>query len=94
MVLEKIDKIEEKLDNKLDKSEFYKVLGLMATLILIFASFSMQLNNKGDLMFKCPICLHASCSLRWNRLINTLELHCHRCGRGTKVLSDDAKEIH
>jgi len=41
MVLEKIDKIEEKLDNKLDKSEFYKVLGLMATLILIFASFSM-----------------------------------------------------
>jgi len=45
-------------------------------------------------MFKCPICLHASCSLRWNRLINALELHCHRCGRGTKVLSDDAKEIH
>jgi len=41
MVLEKIDKIEEKLDNKLDKAEFYKVLGLMATLILIFASFSM-----------------------------------------------------
>ncbi len=41
MVLEKIDKIEEKLDNKLDKSEFYKVLGLMATVILIFASFSM-----------------------------------------------------
>tara|TARA_Y100000389_G_scaffold158917_1_gene160525 strand:+ start:142 stop:315 length:174 start_codon:yes stop_codon:yes gene_type:complete len=41
MVLEKIDKIEEKLDNKLDKSEFYKVLGLVATVILIVASFSM-----------------------------------------------------
>ena len=41
MVLEKIDKIEEQLDNKLDKSEFYKVLGLVATVILIVASFSM-----------------------------------------------------
>ena len=41
MVLEKIDKIEEKLDNKLDKSEFYKVLGLVATVILIVASLSM-----------------------------------------------------
>lgn len=50
MVLEKIDKIEEKLDNKLDKSEFYKVLGLMATVILIFASFSMQQPKE----IKCP----------------------------------------
>tara|TARA_R110002012_G_scaffold53148_5_gene136671 strand:- start:237 stop:410 length:174 start_codon:yes stop_codon:yes gene_type:complete len=41
MVLDKIDKIEEKLDNKLDKSEFYKVLGLVATVILIVASLSM-----------------------------------------------------
>lgn len=41
MVLDKIDKIEEKLDNKLDKSEFYKVLGLVATVILIIASLSM-----------------------------------------------------
>jgi transcription termination factor NusB len=41
MVLDKIDKIEEKLDNKLDKTEFYKVLGLVATVILIVASLSM-----------------------------------------------------
>ena len=41
MVLDKIDKIEEKLDNKLDKTEFYKVLGLVATGILIVASLSM-----------------------------------------------------
>ena len=41
MVLDKIDKIEEKLDNKLDKSEFYKVLGLVATVILIVATLSM-----------------------------------------------------
>lgn len=41
MLLEKINKIEEKLDNKLDKGEFYKVLGLVATVILIVASFNM-----------------------------------------------------
>ena len=41
MVLDKIDKIEEKLDNKLDKTEFYKVLGLVAIVILIVASLSM-----------------------------------------------------
>ena len=50
MVLDKIDKIEEKLDNKLDKSEFYKVLGLVATVILIVASLSMQLLKE----IRCP----------------------------------------
>jgi hypothetical protein len=29
MILDKLEKIEEKLDQKLDKSEFYKVLGLL-----------------------------------------------------------------
>ena len=31
MVIDRLDRLEEKLDNKLDKSEFYKVLGLVAT---------------------------------------------------------------
>jgi len=42
MVIERLDKLEEKLDNKLDKTEFYKVLGLVATVVLIVGSFSMQ----------------------------------------------------
>ena len=31
----------DKLDEKLDKSEFYKVLGLVATVVLIVGSLSM-----------------------------------------------------
>ncbi len=42
MVIERLDKLEEKLDNKLDKTEFYKVLGLVATVVLIVGSLSMQ----------------------------------------------------
>tara|TARA_Y100000004_G_scaffold116049_1_gene130371 strand:+ start:19 stop:183 length:165 start_codon:yes stop_codon:yes gene_type:complete len=40
MVIDRLDKLEEKLDNKLDKSEFYKVLGLVATVVLIVAAFT------------------------------------------------------
>jgi hypothetical protein len=40
LVIERLDRLEEKLDNKLDKSEFYKVLGLVATVILIVGSLS------------------------------------------------------
>ena len=40
MVIERLDRLEEKLDNKLDKSEFYKVLGLVATVVLIVAAFT------------------------------------------------------
>jgi hypothetical protein len=29
MVIERLDKIEDKLDAKIDKAEFYKVLGLL-----------------------------------------------------------------
>ena len=32
MVIERLDKIEEKLDAKLDKAEFYKVLTLLVAL--------------------------------------------------------------
>ncbi len=39
MVIDRLDKLEEKLDSKLDKSEFYKVLGLVATVVLIVAAF-------------------------------------------------------
>ena len=39
MVIERLDKLEEKLDSKLDKSEFYKVLGLVATVVFIVAAF-------------------------------------------------------
>ena len=38
MIFDKLDDIDKKLDEKLDKSEFYKVLGLVATVILIFAA--------------------------------------------------------
>jgi hypothetical protein len=31
MIFDKLDDIDKKLDEKLDKSEFYKVLGLVAT---------------------------------------------------------------
>ena len=41
MVIDRLDRLEEKLDNKLDKAEFYKVLGLVATVILIVGSLSM-----------------------------------------------------
>ena len=41
MVIDRLDRLEEKLDNKLDKSEFYKVLGLVATVILIVSSYNM-----------------------------------------------------
>ena len=41
LVIERLDRLEEKLDNKLDKSEFYKVLGLVATVVLIVGSLSM-----------------------------------------------------
>ena len=41
LVIDRLDRLEEKLDNKLDKSEFYKVLGLLATVVLIVASLSM-----------------------------------------------------
>ena len=42
MVIDRLDRLEEKLDNKLDKSEFYKVLGLVATVILVVATLNMQ----------------------------------------------------
>jgi len=32
MVIERLDKIEDKLDAKLDKAEFYKVLGLIVAI--------------------------------------------------------------
>ena len=32
MIFEKLEKIEEKLDQKLDKTEFYKVLGLLVAI--------------------------------------------------------------
>ena len=41
LVIERLDRLEEKLDNKLDKSAFYKVLGLVATVILIVGSLTM-----------------------------------------------------
>ena len=41
MIFDKLDDIDKKLDEKLDKSEFYKVLGLVATVILIVGSLSM-----------------------------------------------------
>jgi len=41
LVIERLDRLEEKLDNKLDKAEFYKVLGLVATVILIVGSLTM-----------------------------------------------------
>ena len=40
MVIERLDRLEEKLDAKLDKAEFYKVLGLVATVVLIVAAFT------------------------------------------------------
>ena len=41
MIFDKLDDIDKKLDEKLDKSEFYKVIGLVATVILIVGSFIM-----------------------------------------------------
>ncbi|MBC8296719.1 MAG: hypothetical protein H8E55_13090 [Pelagibacterales bacterium] len=41
LVLNKLDDLEDKLENKLDKSEFYKVLGIVATFILVVGSLMM-----------------------------------------------------
>ena len=41
MVLEKLDKLEEKLDAKLDKAEFYKVLTLLVALGGVVAAIVM-----------------------------------------------------
>ena len=41
LVLNKLDDLEDKLENKLDKSEFYKVLGRVATFILVVGSLVM-----------------------------------------------------
>ena len=41
LVLNKLDDLEDKLENKLDKSEFYKVLGILATFILVVGSLMM-----------------------------------------------------
>ena len=41
MIFDKLDDIDKKLDEKLDKAEFYKVIGLVATVILIVGSFIM-----------------------------------------------------
>lgn len=45
-------------------------------------------------MFLCPICLKGACEIRWNKIHNALELHCLRCQRGTKILSEDSVEVH
>ena len=39
MIFEKLKSIEEKLDQKLDKSEFYKVLALIGTIVSIVGLF-------------------------------------------------------
>ena len=49
LVIERLDRLEEKLDNKLDKSEFYKVLGLVATVILIVGSLNNVMEAKINL---------------------------------------------
>jgi hypothetical protein len=41
MILEKLDKIEAQLDTKLDKSEFYKVLGLIGTVAIVISAYLM-----------------------------------------------------
>jgi len=41
LVLNKLDDLEDKLENKLDKSEFYEVLGIVATFILVVGSLIM-----------------------------------------------------
>jgi hypothetical protein len=41
MILEKLDKIEQQIDNKLDKTEFHKILGLVSTVAVVIAAFIM-----------------------------------------------------
>jgi hypothetical protein len=41
MVIERLDKIEDKLDAKLDKSEFYKVLTLLVAIGGVVAAIVM-----------------------------------------------------
>ena len=41
MVIERLDRLEEKLDAKLDKSEFYKVLTLLVALGGVVAAIVM-----------------------------------------------------
>jgi hypothetical protein len=41
MVIERLDKIEDKLDSKLDKQEFYKILGLIGTVAVVIAAFML-----------------------------------------------------
>ena len=41
MILENLDKIEEQLDTKLDKSEFHKILGLVGTVAIVISAYLM-----------------------------------------------------
>ena len=45
MVIERLDRLEEKLDAKLDKAEFYKVLGLLVAVGGVVVAALMQENN-------------------------------------------------
>ena len=42
MVIERLDRLEEKLDAKLDKAEFYKVLTLLVALGGVVAAIVME----------------------------------------------------
>ena len=41
MVIERLDRLEEKLDAKLDKAEFYKVLTLLVAVAAVVAAIVM-----------------------------------------------------
>ena len=45
MVLKRLDEIDSKLDAKLDKAEFYKVLGLLVAVGGVIVAALMQENN-------------------------------------------------
>ena len=62
MVIERLDRLEEKLDAKLDKAEFYKVLGLLVAVGGVVVAALMQ---EGGKMFDVLLLIIIFVGINW-----------------------------